>query len=434
MGVLDGLKVLDLSWGISGPVAGMLLADHGASVTKIEPPDGDPLPGISGYPVWNRGKRSAVLDSERPSGQAAPDRARQPGRRPHRELRAGRRRPARHRLRHGARGQSGPRLLLITGYGTDGPDAGPPGHRRAGRRPYRPAVRGPRAHRRHHRRAVRHRGHDARPGGTRGMLGRPGPGGTAVHRRPVGRAWRPPTSRRSAINAAIRARGITGRGQHVSASLLQGVLATTLGGWQQVEHPDAPNFETWVIDPRAPEGLLPRQRRPLDAPLGTAARSSSSTRRPDGMQAAPDVGLAQGRRLAGHHRRRGHGASCTPTTTSSPRPCAQYPPSEWVQPRRRRSASRCSRSGHRRRRYSTRCSSPTAASSRSATRELGPIRQVGRVVELSRHPQPVPAGAAPRGEHTAAVIGRGRRSYLRGGERSIPPYPPETSKIGLAHR
>src|SRR5580692_1664388 len=72
MGVLDGIKVLDLSWGISGPVAGMLLADHGASVTRIESPEGGaehPLPGISGYPVWNRGKRSAVLDLEDDAGK-----------------------------------------------------------------------------------------------------------------------------------------------------------------------------------------------------------------------------------------------------------------------------------------------------------------------------------------------------------------------------
>jgi crotonobetainyl-CoA:carnitine CoA-transferase CaiB-like acyl-CoA transferase len=62
MGVLDGLEVLDLSWGISGPMTGMLLADHGAHVTKIEPPGGDPWRRLSGYRVWNRGKRSAILD------------------------------------------------------------------------------------------------------------------------------------------------------------------------------------------------------------------------------------------------------------------------------------------------------------------------------------------------------------------------------------
>ena len=48
-GVLDGIKVLDLSWGISGPMATMLLSDHGAEVTKIEPPGGDPFRSQSGY-------------------------------------------------------------------------------------------------------------------------------------------------------------------------------------------------------------------------------------------------------------------------------------------------------------------------------------------------------------------------------------------------
>src|SRR6476661_2464810 len=61
-GVMEGIEVLDLSWGISGPMAGMLLADNGASVTKIEPPGGDPFRSLSGYRVWNRGKRSAILD------------------------------------------------------------------------------------------------------------------------------------------------------------------------------------------------------------------------------------------------------------------------------------------------------------------------------------------------------------------------------------
>src|SRR3954467_9643808 len=61
-GVLDGLTVLDLTQGIAGPVTGMLLADHGAQVTKIEPPGGDPTRAFSGAQVWHRGKRSAVFD------------------------------------------------------------------------------------------------------------------------------------------------------------------------------------------------------------------------------------------------------------------------------------------------------------------------------------------------------------------------------------
>src|ERR1700686_3342846 len=61
-GVLSGLEVLDLSWGVAGPMTGMLLADHGARVTRIEPPGGDPFAGLSGTRVWLRGKRRATLD------------------------------------------------------------------------------------------------------------------------------------------------------------------------------------------------------------------------------------------------------------------------------------------------------------------------------------------------------------------------------------
>ena len=60
--VLEGIRVLDLSWGIAGPVAGMLLSDNGAEVIKIEPPGGDPFRSTSGYAAWLRGRRSAVLD------------------------------------------------------------------------------------------------------------------------------------------------------------------------------------------------------------------------------------------------------------------------------------------------------------------------------------------------------------------------------------
>src|SRR5438477_115107 len=64
MGAFDGLNVLELTWGIAGPMAGMMLADQGATVTRIEPP-GDPFADHLGYRVWNRGKRSAVIDLQR---------------------------------------------------------------------------------------------------------------------------------------------------------------------------------------------------------------------------------------------------------------------------------------------------------------------------------------------------------------------------------
>lgn len=60
---LAGVRVLDCSTGRAGPLASMLLADFGAEVVKVEPPRGDPGRGEPGFAVWNRGKRSVVLDS-----------------------------------------------------------------------------------------------------------------------------------------------------------------------------------------------------------------------------------------------------------------------------------------------------------------------------------------------------------------------------------
>ncbi|MDQ1361700.1 MAG: hypothetical protein QOJ44_2077, partial [Acidimicrobiaceae bacterium] len=60
--VLDGIRVLDLSWGVAGPITGMLLSDNGADVIKVEPPGGDPFRSSPGYAAWLRGRRSAELD------------------------------------------------------------------------------------------------------------------------------------------------------------------------------------------------------------------------------------------------------------------------------------------------------------------------------------------------------------------------------------
>ena len=66
MGALDHIKVIDFGHYIAGPLAGMLLADQGADVIKIDPPGG-PRWDSPGNATWNRGKRSITLDLKTPS-------------------------------------------------------------------------------------------------------------------------------------------------------------------------------------------------------------------------------------------------------------------------------------------------------------------------------------------------------------------------------
>jgi crotonobetainyl-CoA:carnitine CoA-transferase CaiB-like acyl-CoA transferase len=57
-----GVRVVDVSQGLAGPMASMLLADFGAEVVKVEPREGDRLQDTAGYLAWNRGKARTVLD------------------------------------------------------------------------------------------------------------------------------------------------------------------------------------------------------------------------------------------------------------------------------------------------------------------------------------------------------------------------------------
>jgi crotonobetainyl-CoA:carnitine CoA-transferase CaiB-like acyl-CoA transferase len=68
---LDGIRILDLSWGIAGPLGVLLLAEHGADTIKIEPPGGDPLRVYDGATVWNRSRRSFTVDLKDAAGRAA---------------------------------------------------------------------------------------------------------------------------------------------------------------------------------------------------------------------------------------------------------------------------------------------------------------------------------------------------------------------------
>ena len=61
-GPYDGLRVVEMSEGVGGPMAAMLLADLGADVVKVEPPRGDRLRGTPAFHVLNRSKRGVALD------------------------------------------------------------------------------------------------------------------------------------------------------------------------------------------------------------------------------------------------------------------------------------------------------------------------------------------------------------------------------------
>ncbi len=69
-GPFEGLQVLEFAAGFSGPLMGMMFADYGADVVKIEPPEGDWARGLRGFRMWNRGKRSVVADLEDPGERA----------------------------------------------------------------------------------------------------------------------------------------------------------------------------------------------------------------------------------------------------------------------------------------------------------------------------------------------------------------------------
>lgn len=76
-GPLEGVRVLEFSEIIAAPFCGMLLADMGADVIKVEPPGGEPWRGAQPLGLkesrWfislNRGKRDITLDLQQPEGR-----------------------------------------------------------------------------------------------------------------------------------------------------------------------------------------------------------------------------------------------------------------------------------------------------------------------------------------------------------------------------
>jgi len=81
-GPLAGLRVLEVGHMLAGPYCGMLLADLGAEVVKIEPPEGDIARTVSPHSIGphnayfaslNRSKQSVTLDLASAAGHSVPD-------------------------------------------------------------------------------------------------------------------------------------------------------------------------------------------------------------------------------------------------------------------------------------------------------------------------------------------------------------------------
>ena len=140
-GPLAGIRVLELSTVLAGPYSGMVLADLGADVIKVEPPDGDATRGYG--PPWveadnervaayflavNRNKRSLRLDLRQKSGKEILGRLLEKS-----DVLIENHRPgglAKLGFDDARLAEINPRLvhLAITGYGADGPDAAKPGY------------------------------------------------------------------------------------------------------------------------------------------------------------------------------------------------------------------------------------------------------------------------------------------------------------------
>jgi crotonobetainyl-CoA:carnitine CoA-transferase CaiB-like acyl-CoA transferase len=131
-GPLAGIRIVDLSQVVSGPMAAGWLADQGAEVVKVEPPHGDPVRGLgpakgdlsSAYVAINRGKRQIGLDLKDPAAKRVLARLVERADVLVENFRPG----VMDKLGFGyaACAAINPRLIYasITGYGADGPYAG----------------------------------------------------------------------------------------------------------------------------------------------------------------------------------------------------------------------------------------------------------------------------------------------------------------------
>ena len=226
---LDGIRVLDLSQGSAGPLAGMILSDNGAEVIRVEPPGGSPHYYEPGYLVWNRGKRSVTLDLKSSQGRENFLRLVETADvlietfRPGVTKRLG--------IDYDTLSQRNPGLVYttITGYGSSGPLANRPGYdaliqAKCGFQLEQPQ-------------------HSAAP-----SINRDGPIMIGITLPSMGAYM----MALYGSLAALYAREFTGEGQHVETSLFQGMLLNLTMHWWQTEVPFPRSAGSYVNGKRTP--------------------------------------------------------------------------------------------------------------------------------------------------------------------------------------
>ncbi|HEX4430759.1 MAG TPA: CoA transferase [Frankiaceae bacterium] len=219
-GILEGVRVIDLSIGLAGPVAAQLLAEAGADVIKVEPPDGDPTRSLAAFATWNRSKRSVALDlrtaeaSESLEVLLASADVVVHGLRPSVAKR--------HRLDDNSLKQRFPRLIVCTVAGY------PPNHAASEREGYDLLV-------------------QARSGLMGEQLGwRDGP---IALRFPLA-SWAAAYLAAAGIVTRLMVRSRTGKGGPVSTSLFQGMLTTVSLVWNRAQSPTPALMKTKYDSPQ----------------------------------------------------------------------------------------------------------------------------------------------------------------------------------------
>ena len=232
-GPLSGVTVIDFSSYIAGSFGPMLLAHLGADVIKIEGPDGDSLRHVSGFRGWNQNKRGLGLDLKSLRGlEVVYDLVRKG------DVFVENFRPGRTR----ALGIDYERLrainqnliyMTVTGFGGSGPDFDRPGLD-----PLAQAVSGTMA---------AHSG-----------IGYPGNGNGDSPRHPIYMSLPIADYGAATLSAlgcilALRARQVTGQGQHCETTLIQAVMALQAGEF--VIYPGRPNLDNGAPESRGPAAL-----------------------------------------------------------------------------------------------------------------------------------------------------------------------------------